>query len=161
EVIDAHRVPRHRRPVLVLDGPVRLDLVLARRVADAFEPLEHRLRVGRDPAARPRHGRYARDAGFHLVLPGVEPAARAHDRGGQRVHGYSVNRATTSGQPGTVARSLSLPVSPIFFARGRLENKRSHAWAIASGSGWVTSPVSPSVTNSSGPPASASVTTGR
>src|SRR4029450_10428201 len=97
----------------------------------------------------------------HLVVPAVEPSDGTDDRGGQPIHGYSVSRATTWGQPGTVARSFSVPASPVFFASGRLEDSRSKAWAIACGAGGVTRPVSPSVTRSSGPPASVSVTTGR
>ena len=55
----------------------------------------------------------------------------------------------------------AFPAAPLALASGRLENRTSNAWAIASGSGAVTSPVSSSVTNSGGPPASVRVTTGR
>ncbi len=83
----------------------------------------------------------------------------ARDPAQPRIHASS--RATTSGHSGTVSRTRRCPSRPQRLAASRSDHSRSNAAAIALGLGVVTSPDSASRTNSSGPPLSVSVTTGR
>src|SRR4029079_11434213 len=134
---------------------------------DPLQPVQDRSIVRGDAGGR-RRQRSAEDQfpgrarpGPVLDLDGPGTSEAAYACGFRPGAHQSSSRATTSGQRGTSALINALPALPNLAAASRSRCSRSKASAIARGSDWATIPVSSSRTNSSGPPLSLSVTTGR
>src|SRR5205085_2099265 len=133
--------------------------------AAAPEGIQHGDVVGGDAGGRGRERPAEGEARVHLRIPYGGPQAPAQGRpdasGDAGRCGHSTRRATISGHDGIVSANTSEPAAPRRAPISRSTKSRSNASATASGSGSATRPVTPSETNSSGPPESDTVTTGR